>query len=49
MEKNNNSPIYTPLNDANTEEVDENSTNNKEVEYDWGKPPNSQNALKKHQ
>ena len=23
MEKNNDSPIYTPLNDANTEEVDE--------------------------
>ena len=49
MEKNNDSPIYTPLNDANTEEVDENSTNNKEVEYDWGKHPNSQKALKKHQ
>jgi hypothetical protein len=26
-----------------------NSPNNKEVEYDWGKHPNSQKALKKHQ
>ena len=30
-------------------EKSENSTNNSEVEYDWGKHPNSQKAIKKHQ
>ena len=32
-----------------TAENNDNSTNNSEVEYDWGKHPNSVKALKKHQ
>ena len=43
-------PIYkgghTPSKQANNRA---NSPNNKEEEYDWGKHPNSQKALKKHQ
>tara|TARA_Y100000593_G_C4111862_1_gene238338 strand:- start:146 stop:511 length:366 start_codon:yes stop_codon:yes gene_type:complete len=30
-------------------EKSENSTNNSDVEYEWGKHPNSQKAIKKHQ
>ena len=41
--------IYSPLTPSKTEENDTNSTKNKEVEYDWGKHPNSVKALKKHQ
>ena len=41
--------IYTTHTPSNTEKKDENSTNNKEVEYEWGKHPNSVKALKKHQ
>ena len=33
----------------NTPEKDENTTNNREDEYEWGKHPNSVKALKKHQ
>ena len=44
-----NNPIYTPLNKPDSKEKSENSTNNKEDEYEWGKHPNSIKALKKHQ
>ena len=36
----------TPL---KTSKESENSTSNSEVEYEWGKHPNSQKAVKKHQ
>ena len=41
--------IYTTHPPDETEENNDNSTNNKEVEYEWGKHPNSVKALKKHQ
>ena len=41
--------IYTTHPQSETEENNDNSTNNKEVEYEWGKHPNSVKALKKHQ
>lgn len=44
-----NKTIYSPLKHPDSEKKDENSTNNKEVEYEWGKHPNSVKALKKHQ
>ena len=44
-----NKPIYPPLNPPDSEEINENSTNNKDVEHEWGKHPNSIKALKKHQ
>ena len=47
--KNNSTPIYSPHKDTIEDKKDSNSTNIKEVEYDWGKHPNSQKALKKHQ
>ena len=49
MKKINEPPIYTTLTDPIEENKDKNSTNNKEVEHDWGKHPNSVKALKKHQ
>jgi hypothetical protein len=43
-------PIYKPPSqDRLTDEKDENITKSKEVEYDWGRNPNSIKALKKHQ
>ena len=41
--------IYTPLTPSDEEKKKENSPKSKEVEFDWGKHPNSQKALKKHQ
>ena len=49
MEKKNTDTIYSPHTPSNAEKKDENSTNSKEVEYDWGQHPNSVKALKKHQ
>ena len=46
MKKNNDTPIYTPSEAQETEKKDDNSTNIKEVEYDWGRNPNSIKALK---
>ena len=42
-------PIYSTHTNPNTDEKSENITKSKEVEYDWGKHPNSLKALKKHQ
>ena len=42
-------PIYKSPKTPYAQEKDDNSTNIKEVEYDWGKHPNSQKALKKYQ
>ena len=43
-------PIYKPPSqDRLTDEKDENITKSKEVEYDWGRNPNSIKALQKHQ
>jgi len=41
--------IYSPHTEPDSENKDENSTKSKEVEHEWGKHPNSQKALKKHQ
>jgi hypothetical protein len=49
MMQDNNSTIYKGQTPSDLEKKDENSPNNKEVEHDWGKHPNSQKALKKYQ
>ena len=41
--------IYGADTPVKTSGESENSTSNSEVEYDWGKHPNSQKAVKKHQ
>ena len=41
--------IYTPHTPSEQEKKDENSPNNKEDEFEWGKHPNSLKALQKHQ
>ena len=38
-----------PLNDADSQQNNENTTDNKDVEYEYGYHPNSIKALKKHQ
>ena len=49
MMQENNDTIYRGLTPSDTENKDENIPKNKEVEHEWGKHPNSQKALKKHQ
>ena len=41
--------VYTTHARSKTGGESENSTSNSEVEYEWGKHPNSQKAVKKHQ
>ena len=41
--------IYRGLTNEDATKKDEISTNNREVEHEWGKHPNSQKALKKYQ
>ena len=41
--------VYSTHERSKTSGKSENSTSNSEVEYEWGKHPNSQNAVKKHQ
>ena len=47
--KNDKEPIYSTHTNPNTDEKSENTTKSKDVEYEWGKHPNSIKALKKHQ
>ena len=49
MKQETNQTIYKGQTNEEQVKKDENSTNNKEVEHDWGKHPNSVKALKKHQ
>ena len=41
--------VYSTHERSKTGGESENSTSNSEVEYEWGKHPNSQKAVKKHQ
>ena len=41
--------VYSTHARSKTSGESENSTSNSEVEYEWGKHPNSQKAVKKHQ
>ena len=41
--------VYSTHARSKTGGESENSTSNSEVEYEWGKHPNSQKAVKKHQ
>ena len=41
--------IYTPQSLDKQDEINKNTANNKEEEFEWGKHPNSLKALKKHQ